>query len=194
MMLQEPTQELVTCYIDEFNTDERYYPADVAIGNLIARFPENKHVHDVMPKVATINALYSTRIMDVSGMAYHIAGLDIDSRLDTGDLGLVEAIATGHGIGRGAGGSRFFSFATKYCNWHRKDTYPIYDSFVEKILIAFRDEYGFSSFKNSDLKDCASLKRVILDLMNAYSLGQYDLKAIDKFLWRYGQVVFPPVY
>jgi len=194
VILQEPTQELVSRYINEFNTDERYYPADVAIGNLIAKFPKNKHVHDVMLKVAAINALYGTRIMNVSGMAYHIAGLDIDSRLDAGDLGLVDAIATGHNIGRGVGGSRFFSFATKYCNWHRKEIYPIYDSFVEKILIAFRDEYGFSSFRNGDLKDCTDLKRVILDLMNVYSLGQYDLKAIDKFLWKYGQDVFPPTY
>lgn len=194
MILQEPTLELASYYINEFNTDERYYPADVAIDNLIKKFSKNKYVHDVMLKVAAINALYSTRIMNVSGMAYHIAGLDIDSRLDAGDLDLVEAIATGHNIGRGVGGSRFFSFATKYCNWHRKNTYPIYDSFVEKILIAFRDEYGFSAFRNSELKDCASLKRVILDLMNAYSLTQYDLKTIDKFLWRYGQVVFPPEY
>lgn len=194
MTLQEPTLELASHYINEFNTDERYYPADVAIGNLIEKFPKNKHIHDVMLKVAAINTLYSTRIMDVSGMAYHIARLDIDSRLKAGDLGVVEDIATNHNIGRGVGGSRFFSFATKYCNWHRKDVYPIYDSFVEKILIAFRDEYGFSSFRNSELKDCAGLKRVILDLMNAYSLAQYDLKAIDKFLWRYGQVIFPPAY
>lgn len=192
--LQKPTQDLVSKYINEFNTDDRYFPADIAIDNLIVKFPKNNCVYDVILKVATINALYSTRIMDISGMANHIVRLDIDSKLDDGNLDLVEEIATGHGIGRGSGGSRFFSFATKYCNWHRKDIYPIYDRFVEKILIAFRDKYGFSSFKNCDLKNCASLRRVILDLIDAYSLEQFNFKAIDKFLWRYGQEIFPPTY
>lgn len=36
--------------------------------------------------------------------------------------------------------------------------------------------------------------RVILDLIDAYSLGQFTFKTIDKFLWRYGQEIFPPSY
>jgi hypothetical protein len=194
MELQEPTQELVARYVEEFNTDELYYPADLAIGNLLQKFPSNALVQDVMLKVSAINALYSTRIMNVSGMAYHIAKLNIDPRLASGDLSLVEAVATGHGIGRGAGGSRFFSFATKYCNWHRQDIYPIYDTFVGKILIAFRKKYAFSNFKDEELKNCVSLKRIIIELQKTYSLDQYNLKAIDKFLWRYGQDVFPVEY
>ena len=194
MVVQKPTPKLVARYINEFNTNIRYYPADIAINNLIDAFPENHDVHDVMLKVATINALYSTRIMNVVKMSYYIASLDIDSKLDAGDLTVVEDIATGHGLGRGKNGSRFFSFATKYCNWHKKNIYPIFDSFVEKILISFRDKFHFSSFMNYELKYCESLKQIIIDFQNTYSLSQYNFKEIDKFLWRYGQVVFPAQY
>src|SRR5699024_6064357 len=103
------------------------------------KFPQNSLVQDVLLKVSVINSLYSTNIYAVHEISYHIQKLNIDCRLISGDLSLVEDIATGHGKGR-----RFFSFATKYCNWHRPDIYPIYDSFVEKTLIAVRDNFKFS--------------------------------------------------
>lgn len=190
--LQKPSREFVTSYIEKFNSDERYYPADVAINNLINQYPQNNIFEDVLLKVTVINSLYSTFIRDVTGMSRHIVKLGIDSRLAKDDLSLVEDIATKHGIGRGKNGSRFFSFATKYCNWHRQNAYPIYDSYVEKILIAFRDTYHFSVFKNSELKDYYCLKRVIDEFIEKYSLTEFNMKAIDKFLWRYGKEIFPP--
>jgi len=44
--MQKPTNELVEEYIDKFNKDERYFPADQAIINLFESFPENKKLEE----------------------------------------------------------------------------------------------------------------------------------------------------
>jgi hypothetical protein len=194
--LQTPTNELVDEYVDKFNNDERYYLADQAIINLFQKFPENRKLEDILLKISVINDLYSTNIFGTFIMARHILSLQIDNALLTADPKIVNMIATGHGISRpkGNGDRNFYSFATKYCNWHNKDNYPIYDSFVHKILIAFRDKDSFSEFEESDLRDFPKFKRIITDFKNKYSLSNHTLKEIDKFLWMYGQTIFPNNY
>lgn len=53
----------------------------------------------------------------------------------------------------------FYSFTTKYCSHHCPLDFPIYDSYVEKVLCYFRNRDKFASFKNQDLKDYASDER-----------------------------------
>lgn len=194
--LQIPTNELVNEYIEIFSNDERYYLADNAIINLFRQFPENKKLEDILLKLSVINDLYSTNIYGTFIIAKHIQKLDIDNRLIQGDPNLVKQIATGHGI-RFAKTNKeisFYSFATKYCNWHNKEAYPIYDSFVDKVLRAYRKKDNFSKFKDSDLKDFILFKQIVSDFKVTYSLTEHNLKEIDKFLWIYGKTIFPNNY
>ena len=194
--LQTPTNELVEEYIDKFNKDERYYLADKAIINLFQKFPENKNLEDILLKISVINDLYSTNIFGTFIMARHIQQLNIDSGLQQGNADIVTTITSGHGIRSKKNDKEinFYSFATKYCNWHNKDAYPIYDSFVDKILIAYRDKDSFSKFKDIELKNFKRFKDIIADFKNNYSLTRYNLKEIDKFLWIYGKTNFPNNY
>lgn len=194
--IKKPTNELVDEYIYKFNNDERYYLADLAIINLFAKFPENKKLEDILLKISVINDLYSTNIFGTFIMARHIQSLQIDKSLEIADPLIVNKIAIGHGIPKpkGDGDRNFYSFATKYCNWHKKNDYPIYDSFVHKILIAYRDKDHFSNFIDSDLKDYQRFKQIIEEFKNKYSLNGHNLKEIDKFLWIYGQEIFPNKY
>ncbi|MHB8831217.1 MAG: hypothetical protein ACYC44_03840 [Patescibacteria group bacterium] len=191
--LKTPTNELVNEYIDKFNNDERDYLADQAIINLFEKFPENKKLEDILLKISVINDLYSTNIFGTFIMAKHIQRLQIDNALLAGDPTIVNKIAVGHGISKpkGKGDRNFYSFATKYCNWHNKDAYPIYDSFVHKILIAYRNKDSFSIFEEDDLKDFTKFRQIITDFQNRYSLMRHNLKEIDKFLWIYGQEIYP---
>ena len=194
--LQIPTNELVNEYIEIFSNEERYYLADNAIINLFRQFPENKKLEDILLKLSVINDLYSTNIYGTFIIAKHIQKLDIDNRLIQGDPNLVKQIATGHGI-RFAKTNKeisFYSFATKYCNWHNKEAYPIYDSFVDKVLRAYRKKDNFSKFKDSDLKDFILFKQIVSDFKVTYSLTEHNLKEIDKFLWIYGKTIFPNNY
>ncbi|WP_131668647.1 hypothetical protein [Psychrobacter pygoscelis] len=76
----------------------------------------------------------------------------------------------------------FYSFATKYCNLHNKNAYPICDSFVEKTLIARRNKDGFSLFKNKGVKKFAKFRHIIHDFSKYYKLTESSIKEIDKFL------------
>jgi hypothetical protein len=194
--LQTPTNKLLDKYIDKFNNDERYFLADKAIISLFEAFPENKSLEHILLKISVINDLYSTNILGTFNMARHIQRLDIDNRLKLGDPLLVNEISSGHGIVSKKNNKEinFYSFATKYCNWHNRDNYAIYDSFVNKVLIAYKRKDNFSTFIETDLKNFTKFKEVVLDFKQFYNLTDHDLKQIDKFLWIYGKEKFPANY
>ncbi len=194
--LYTPTNDLLDKYIDDFNNDPRYFPADQAIIKLFKAFPENKKLEDILLKISVINDLYSTNIFATFIMAKHIKNQDVDIKINSGDPDVVHQIASGHNIRRKKNNKEinFYSFATKYCNWHNRDGYAIYDRFVEKILMAYQRSDGFSSFTQSDLKHFRKFKQVIQDFIDYYSLTNHSLKEVDKFLWIYGKQVFPTNY
>ena len=194
--IQIPTNELVDEYIANFNRDNRYQTADHAIIKLFKAFPENKKLEDILLKISVLNDLYSTNILGTFKMSEHILQLDIDDRLIQGDPEIVNEIATGHGIKTKKNNKElnFYSFATKYCNWHNQEDYAIYDSFVDKVLMAFkRNDNNFSEFKQSDLKYFKKFKNIIQDFVKYYGL-KHNLKEIDKFLWKYGKEKFQAYY
>jgi hypothetical protein len=122
-------------------------------------------------------------------VAKHIASLNIDSRLEKGDLDLVDDIAL---IDYGNGKTRKeFSFASKYCSHHKPMDYPIYDSFVDKLLVYFRDKDNFFNFENDDLKNYIKFKEVLIGFQKFYGLEKYSIKEIDKYLWQFGKKAFP---
>lgn len=196
MKLYTPTNQLIELYIEKFNHDDRYYPADQAITKLFKAFPANVHFEDILLKISVLNDLYSTNILGTYAMAKHIQKLNIDASLVDGDPYVVNRIAVGHGI-RSSNTDKeinFYSFATKYCNWHNLEQYAIYDSFVEKILMAYKRAFNFSKFTKQELKDFPTFKRVIIDFIDFFGLNGHNLKEIDKFLWMYGKEMFPAKY
>ncbi|OBB45434.1 hypothetical protein [Mycobacterium sp. 852002-51961_SCH5331710] len=72
-------------------------------------------------------------ITGIVQVATHIVELDVDTRLsgDNMDANLVEEIAR---VTIRDKVRRNYSFATKYCAFHRPGLYPIYDSLVHDIL------------------------------------------------------------
>ena len=196
MQLHTPTNNLIESYIKKFNQDDRYYPADQAITKLFQAFPANVHLEDILLKISVLNDLYSTNILGTFAMAKHIQKLKIDDALEKGDPYIVNKIAIGHNIRSSKTNKElnFYSFATKYCNWHNLEHYAIYDSFVEKILLAYKRADKFTNFTKLELKDFPIFKRVIQDFIGFYGLNGHNLKEIDKFLWMYGKEVFPAKY
>ena len=120
-------------------------------------------------------------------MAKHILSLDIDIRLVQGDPTLVDAIKT-------VDGRNHYSFATKYCSHHNPLEFPIYDSYVEKVLKHFRDVDGFYSFETEDLKQYDKFKQIILAFRAYYGLSKYTLKEIEQYIWQLGKEFFPKTY
>lgn len=172
-----PKESTIRDFIRCFDENERYGGVDKAIRKLLQKFPSNSDFTAVLLKVTTINKLYSTNIMSPFDVAKHIASLQIDQPLKHGKLSAVDTIRH---VTISRKEKDFYSFATKYCNWHNFRAYPIYDSFVEKSLRHFNCVTG-------NLRVYQNLKASVDCFRTQNEITNFNYKQIDKFLWLYGK-------
>ncbi len=190
--MPDPSSEQVEHYLRVWDELENYHLQEDALDKLFFTLcPENTDMSDILLKVVALNDFYSTNIFSVYPVAKHILSLNIDDRLKAGDVTLVSDIQkiTINEVER-----NFYSFATKYCSHHRPMDFPIYDSYVEKVLCYFRNRDKFASFKTPDLKNYAKFKEILIDFRSFYGLDKYNLKEIDKYMWQLGKKHFPKNY
>lgn len=183
-----PSPQEVAEYEQKWNTLADYVNQENALDKLFFNLcPENKDMSDILIKCSSLNDFYSTNIFKVHNVAKHFLNQKIDERLAVGDLNLVMDLANIE-----INGKRFFfySFATKYCSHHRPDIYPIYDSYVNKLLKYFRNRDGFMAFKESNLKEYCSYYNIIQSFKSFYGLQAFSVKQIDKYLWQLGKEAF----
>lgn len=121
----------------------------------------------------------------------HILELNIDQRLAKHDPTLVDDIAKVNISGKD---KYFYSFASKYCSHHQPIEYPIYDSYVEKVLKYFFKKDKLIKFENNDLKQYETFKKILLEFQKAYNIEKYNLKDLDRYLWQLGKHYFPNKY
>jgi hypothetical protein len=183
-----PSPQEVAEYEQKWNTLADYVNQENALNKLFFNLcPENKDMSDILIKCSSLNDFYSTNIFKVHNVAKHFLNQKIDERLAVGDLNLVMDLANIE-----INGKRFFfySFATKYCSHHRPDIYPIYDSYVNKLLKYFRDRDGFMAFKETNLKEYSKYYNIIQSFKSFYGLQEFSVKQIDKYLWQLGKEAF----
>lgn len=189
VFLPTPCVEQIEYYLQRWDDLENYHLQEDALDKLfIDLCPENKDLSDILIKVSTLNDFYSTNIFSVYPVAKHIRSLNIDDRLQTGDVSLVNDVMQVTIDGKQ---KNFYSFATKYCSHHNSLSYPIYDSYVEKVLVYFRDKDAFSAFATQELKNYKQFKAIFIEFGRFYGLEQYNLKQIDKYIWQLGKEYFP---
>ena len=190
--IPKPSVEKVEEYLKLWDTLENYSLQECALDKLFFELaPSNTNISDILLKSATLNDFYSTNIFSIFPVAKHILSLNIDDRLKEGDETLVDDMKN---IVINNKNMKLYSFATKYCSHHNPDAFPIYDSFVDKVLRYFRDIDDFSKFKNKDLKNYKTFKSILRDFQNFYSLQKYSFKELDRFLWQFGKEYFPKKY
>jgi hypothetical protein len=185
MELDRPTKELIEKHGKQF--EEKNRAEEEAIKELCKIFPNNKDYKGVLLKSIVINQLYSTQIRAIKNVAQHILELDIDARLKDGDPRVVDQIARLTINGRER---RNYSFATKYCSFHYPSLYPIYDSFVVKVLKAYQTQDRFLSRPLGDLKEYRRFKEVLQEFVNFYDLGKPSARELDYFLYNFGKEKF----
>ena len=183
-----PSPQEVAEYEQRWKTLADYVNQEDALNKLFFTLcPENKELSDILIKCSSLNDFYSTNIFKVHNVAKHYLNQNIDERLAMGDLNLVMDLANIEINGKNF---FFYSFATKYCSHHRPDKYPIYDSYVNKLLKYFRNRDGFMAFKEADLKKYSSYYNIIQSFKSFYGLQAFSVKQIDKYLWQLGKEVF----
>lgn len=193
IIIPTPNKKELERYLSKWNTLENYIAQENALNKLFFDvYPRNHEIENVLIKVSSLNDFYSTNIFSPYTVSKHIVGLDIDSRLNSEDLSLVDDIAKV----TMDNGSRinFYSFATKYCSHHKPFVYPIYDSYVDKVLRYFRDRDNFFTFQTKELKMYSSFLEILNRFQQFYDLSNFSMKDIDKYLWQVGKDKFPNSY
>ncbi|HNW99789.1 MAG TPA: hypothetical protein PLE74_03235 [Candidatus Cloacimonadota bacterium] len=185
--LKTPTVALIEEYFTKFKENERYYKADKAIMALIEQFPHNNDIEHILLKVVTINSLYNTNIYATYQLAQHIHNINIDNRLEHNESSLVAEISR---ISLNGKAKNLISFASKYCSFHKPCYFPKCDSFVKRLLCAYRNQDQKVKFKNAEINDYASFKGIIDSFKTEYGLQRISYNKLDKFLWLYGKDVF----
>lgn len=92
--------------------------------------------------------------------------MNIDGRLQKGDPTLVDDIAKVTTSGKN---KYFYSFASKYYSHHNPTAYPIYDSYVEKVLKHFRKTNPNFNFNNDYLKQYDKFKNILIDFKTIWN-------------------------
>lgn len=187
-----PNEKEVEKYLEKWDSLENYVLQESALDKLFFKtYPNNTDINDILIKASSLNDFYSTNIFSIFPVAKHIFQLNIDERLQNGDETLVNDIAKIRINGKD---KYFYSFATKYCSHHFPTIFPIYDSYVEKILLYFQRKDNFDQFKKADLKNYKIFKKTLIKFKQYYDINKYNLKDIDRYLWQLGKDYFPKSY
>ena len=151
-----------------------------AMYKVCKQYPNNDNLEEVLIKCAVIDNFSSTNVFDLYKMADHIVGKHIDEKLEKGDYSVVNDIA------KGGQKRNFYSFATKYCHYHKPKRFAIYDRYVAKVLCVFLDK------KEDELRDYNTFMNALNDFSQRYRLEKYKYANLDKYLWRLGRWYLNP--
>lgn len=188
----EPSEVQVEFWLHRWDELEDYTAQEDAIDRLFhGEFARNDNLQNILIKCSVLNDFYSTNIFKIYPVAKHILSLNIDDRLKKGDPSLVDDIAK---VSINNKDKYFYSFASKYCSHHNQLDFPIYDSYVHKVLKYYRNVDRFFEFNESDLKVYSKFKDILIHFRSFYKLDKYNLKELDKYLWQFGKEYFPNNY
>ncbi len=178
--MKEILDYLTTCSA-AFDQTADYPVGDRALRRLFRAYPTNDEIESVLLKVAALNALYRTQILDVYGMAEHVLRQRIDSHLKHGSLELVNLL-------RKFRGRDYYSFSTKYCHWHRPGVYPMYDRYVAVALQWLNQRLGVGmDLAWERLRDYGLFVRAVDGCRRTAGLDWKGYKRFDQALWILGQ-------
>lgn len=190
--IPSPNKKIIEKYLVKWdNLEEHYIWQEKSLYKLFHEdYKNNTDLNEILIKCSCLNDFYSTNIFSIFSVAKNIFNLKIDKRLNDNDPSLVNDIAHVkiNGVDK-----TFYSFASKYCS-HHNDEFPIYDYFVDKMLIYFKNKDKFAKFKKDDLKDYVKFRNILIEFKKFYDIEEYSLRDIDKYLWIAGKEYFPKKY
>ena len=187
MKIPNPSKDEVKKYLQKWDSLDNYVLQESSLDKLFLKtYPNNTDINDILIKASSLNDFYSTNIFSIFSVAKHILELNIDERLKAGDETLVNDIAK---IIINNKNKNFYSFASKYCSHHYPTEYPIYDNYVEKVLLYFKKRDKFDDFTKEDLKNYKTFKKILITFKNFYKIDEYDLKEIDKYILQFFDIL-----
>lgn len=191
--IPRPNKKIIEEYLIKWdNLEDHYIWQESSLDKLFHKdYKYNTDLNEILIKCSCLNDFYSTNIFLIYPVAKNIYDLKIDKRLKDGDPSLVNDIARVTISGKE---KVFYSFASKYCSHHNNIEFPIYDYFVDRMLMYFKSKDKFAKFTKDDLKDYVKFKDILIRFKKFYNIDEYNLRDIDKYLWIAGKEYFPKKY
>ena len=153
----------------------RWNFANSTLTNYFNKNPSNNDSEIILMKVILIDSLYKTNLKDQVAVAEHIVKIEkLDEMLKQGSPQAVNKISN-------CLNKTLLSFASKFCHFHNKTKYPIYDKYVciaLKNLTSWKDNRSFSNF----LEGIERFRKENL-------LNDMTFEDLDKYLWLYGILI-----
>jgi hypothetical protein len=186
MKIEIPSIHEVKKYLAQWNEGEKKFSKmDSAINYLFMQYPKNDDINTIFLKCAVIDNIYHTNISqyrNIYDLAEHIYNKNVDKKLTECDATVVEDISEYNNL---------FSFATKFCSFHKPDQYPIYDHFVHDALKYF-NKHNNKFVDEIKIKPYLYFKETIDNFIKHYGLDQGNYcyatyKSIDIYLWFIGK-------
>lgn len=191
MKLKKPTEEFITEILELYSIEE----GDELNNNLLKLFKtfcDDTNKYNVLIKVAALNKIYSTAIVNINPIVEQIIKF---SNSETNPKTLIEYISFVDKISKvnwtNEKGKYFernnLSFSSKYVHFLSDFKVPIYDSYIWIILNGYlgqknNEKISFES-PNSFKEFYSRFEKFKIDL----KLEEYSNYTIDKFLWMYGK-------
>jgi hypothetical protein len=178
---------IIKHYLTLFRGEEGYFEDDEKRTKYFRENPLNNNVDEVILKISAIEHDKLDHILSSrQTMADHIVSLNIDEALAKGEPSIVDSIAHLEENGR-----QYFlySFATRYCNWHRKDVYPIYGPTIHKILTYYWQAAKQSTLMDDTLYHYSHFKDLMIKFRKEMLLESLNYKELDKLMWLYGDKI-----
>ena len=177
---------IVEPYFKKFKNIEGYFIGERKTFGYFHSNPKNTDLREVLLKTTAVGDPDCTMREANHDMASNIVSLNIDHRLSTLDTQLVNEIAE---LGTADRNKYFYTFATRYCNYHSPKAYPIYDKLSSEILLLFFQKVKDQDLADNTLLDYGQYKQAMEEFSKSFQVKGLDYWELDKFLWLYGNDV-----
>lgn len=195
--LRNLKKETIEKYIDEFDQDSKI--SEEALKEIFEKYKNTSEESEILIKVILLNKIYSAglndnlpldetstakRNVDVYTMAKKIKGISDDlGKCFTDDTD--PSVAVQKILDEFEEYNRPYSFATKYCNWHNPEKYPIVDRYSKGVLYYYFDK----KYPQADFNDYGNFCKIFNEFKAQCkeTFGIDSTKELDKFLWKFGK-------
>ncbi len=179
-MSEQFLKEILRKYWDKFSAEEGFFESDHRNLRFFQENPHNTDHETISLKISDVNDQELAHANAELVMANHIQSLTIDEALSKGEAEIVPRIAHLRFQGEKR---NFLSFASRYCNYHRPEIYPIYDAISRQLLEIFIKGFSYSKIKPAEIEDYTRFKPAMENLMHSLELPVKHFQELDSFFW-----------
>lgn len=163
-----------------------YGTQECVLLDYVKKHPANTDPMVVKEKIRLLNRFYATRVVAEDMLKNILLIDDFDQRLQKGDLSLVHDIASCS--------KDYLSFATKYCAMHNPEKFPIYDSFVFRLMEYLHSNHLFTKTPSSTIHHLKYTRKsqyykeyvdMYHEFMDVTGISSYckNCRQVDWYLW-----------